>query len=96
MQAQTPKVVREKAQWCAALGVARATFYRHAAEAVPKPAQMELRDALQRLALAWPSYGYRRLTAALRRQGFKVNHKRVLRLMREDNLLCLAPGGASS
>jgi len=92
VQAQTPKVVREKAQWCAALGVARATFYRHAVETAPKPEEMELRDALQGLALAWPSYGYRRLTAALRRQGFKVNHKRVLRLMREDNLLCLRSG----
>jgi len=84
-----PQSNRETAHWCAALGVARATFYRHAAEAVPKPAQMELRDALQRLALAWPSYGYRRLRAALKRQGFKVKHQRVLAWMREDNLLCL-------
>ena len=53
---------------------------------------MELHDALQRLALAWPGYGYRRLTAALKRQGLIVNHKRVLRLMREDNLLCLRYG----
>lgn len=69
VQAQTPKVSGEKAHWCAALGVARATFYRQAVETAPKPEEMELRDALQRLALAWPSYGYRRLTAALRRQG---------------------------
>ncbi len=92
VQAQTPKVAGEKAHWCAVLGVARATFYRHAASSAPKPAEMELRDALQRLALAWPSYGYRRLTAALKRQDFHVNHKRVLRLMREDNLLCLRDG----
>ncbi len=92
VQTQTPQVTGEKAHWCAALGVARATFYRHAAEAAPKPEEMELRDALQRLALAWPSYGYRRLTAALTRQGFVVNHKRVLRLMRADNLLCLRCG----
>lgn len=39
--------------------------------------------------MEWPTYGYRRLTHALRRCGFAVNHKRVLRLMREDNLLCL-------
>jgi putative transposase len=50
---------------------------------------MELRNQLQRTALEWPAYGYRRITAELQRRGFDVNHKRVLRLMREDNLLCL-------
>lgn len=44
---------------------------------------------MQRIALAFPAYGYRRITAQLRREGVVVNHKRVLRLMREDNLLCL-------
>lgn len=92
VQAQTPQVTGEKAHWCAALGVARATFYRHAVETTFKPEEMQVRDALQRLALAWPSYGYRRLTAALFRQGLQINHKRVLRLMREDNLLCLRYG----
>lgn len=92
VQAQGQKASGEKAHLIATLGMARATFYRHATIAAPKPAEMELCDALQRLALAWPSYGYRRLTAALKRQGFVVNHKRVLRLMREDNLLCLRYG----
>lgn len=50
---------------------------------------MELRDAIQKLALKMPAYGYRRVTAALRAAGWVVNHKRVLRLMRADNLLCL-------
>ena len=50
---------------------------------------MELRDAIQRIALEWPSYGRPRITEELRRQGWTVNHKRVRRLMREDNLLCL-------
>ena len=50
---------------------------------------MELRDAMQKIALESPCYGYRRITAELQRGGFDVNHKRVLRLMREDNLLCL-------
>jgi putative transposase len=50
---------------------------------------MELRDAMQKLAVEMPAYGYRRITAALRRGGWVVNHKRVLRLMRADNLLCL-------
>lgn len=50
---------------------------------------MKLRDAIQKQALQMPAYGYRRITAALQRAGWEVNHKRVLRLMRADNLLCL-------
>ena len=50
---------------------------------------MDLRDAIQRIALAWPSYGRPRITAELRHRGWKVNPKRVYRLMREDNLLCV-------
>ena len=50
---------------------------------------MDLRDAIQRIALEWPSYGRPRITAELRRQGWTVNPKRVYRLMREDNLLCV-------
>ena len=50
---------------------------------------MELRDVIQKLAVEMPAYGYRRISAALRRAGWVVNHKRVLRLMRADNLLCL-------
>ena len=50
---------------------------------------MDLRDAIQRIALEWPSYGRPRITAELRRRGWTVNPKRVYRLMREDNLLCV-------
>ena len=50
---------------------------------------MELRSVVQKIALSQPSYGYRRVQAELRRRGHQVNHKRVRRLMREDNLLCL-------
>jgi len=50
---------------------------------------MELRDQIQKIALANPAYGYRRIGAELQRRGCVVNHKRVLRLMRQDNLLCL-------
>ena len=50
---------------------------------------MELRDEIQKLAVQMPAYGYRRITAGLQRAGWEVNHKRVLRLMRADNLLCL-------
>ena len=50
---------------------------------------MDLRDAIQRIALQWPSYGRPRITAELRRRGWTVNPKRVYRILREDNLLCV-------
>jgi transposase InsO family protein len=50
---------------------------------------MTLRNQIQHIALRWPAYGYRRVHAELVRQGWKVNHKRILRLMRSDNLLCV-------
>ena len=71
-------------------GVSRAGFYRFDPDRPPRPdADMDLRDAIQRIALEWPSYGRPRITAELRRQGWKVNPKRVRRLLREDNLLCV-------
>ncbi len=71
-------------------GVSRAGFYRFDQEAVARAdPDMDLRDAIQRIALEWPSYGRPRITAELRRQGWEVNPKRVQRLMREDNLLCV-------
>jgi putative transposase len=70
--------------------VSRAGFYRFATD---RPLQadrdMDLRDAIQRIALEWPAYGRPRITAELRRRGWKVNPKRVYRLLREDNLLCV-------
>ena len=70
--------------------VSRASFYRFEenAKGGPDP-DMDLRDAIQRIALEWPSYGRRRITAELRRRGWTVNPKRVYRLMCEDNLLCV-------
>ena len=54
--------------------------------------EMAVRDAIQHIALAHRRrYGYRRITAELRRRGLRVNHKRVARLMREDNLLAVQP-----
>ena len=50
---------------------------------------MDLREAMQRIALEFPSYGWPRMTKELQRRGWAVNHKRVYRLMCEDNLLCL-------
>ena len=68
----------------------RAGYYRWLTATEEPARDVELRDRIQRIALEWPPYGYRRITEELqKRQGQKVNHKRVLRLMREDNLLCL-------
>lgn len=74
---------------CALAGVGRAGYYRHWQASAPRQEEAGVRDAIQRLALAHPRYGYRRIAAQLRRDGLAVNRKRVLRLMREDNLLCL-------
>lgn len=74
---------------CRLAEVSRASFYRGWQASAPAREETALRDALQRLCLAHRSYGYRRITALLRREGWQVNHKRVLRLMREDNLLAL-------
>lgn len=74
---------------CAAVGLSRATLYRYRDCGKSVDPDITLRDQIQRIALEWPAYGYRRITAQLRRDGMVVNHKRVLRLMREDNLLCL-------
>jgi transposase InsO family protein len=70
--------------------VSRSGFYRFEGDAEAGPdLHMDLRDDIQRIALAWPSYGRPRITAELRRQGWTVNPKLVYRLMREDNLLCV-------
>jgi putative transposase len=74
---------------CHLAGVSRATYYRQWRDAAPRTEETSLRDVLQRLAIGHRHYGYRRLTALVRREGWAVNHKRVLRLMRTDNLLCL-------
>ena len=73
---------------CGAAQVSRAGYYRLVSQ-VTEDRDMELRSQIQKIALRMPSYGYRRVQAELRRRGRLVNHKRVLRLMREDNLLCL-------
>jgi putative transposase len=70
--------------------VSRASFYRFDENpASGSDADMDLRDAIQRIALEWPSYGRRRITRELHRRGWAANWKRVYRLMGEDNLLCV-------
>ena len=74
---------------CELARVSRAGFYRFSPSPAGPDADMQLCDALQRVALEFPSYGWPRVTAELQRRGWAVNHKRVYRLMSEDNLLCL-------
>jgi putative transposase len=74
---------------CVLAGVSRAGYYRHWRASAPREEEVGVRDAIQRAALANRRYGYRRIAAQLRREGLAVNRKRVLRLMRADNLLCL-------
>jgi putative transposase len=74
---------------CGLGGVSRAGYYRHFGPQRSAREDADLRDLIQRAALGHRHYGYRRIAEELRRQGLIVNAKRVLRLMRADNLLCL-------
>ena len=74
---------------CRLAEVSRAGFYRWRDAAPAEDRDLDLRDQIQRIALEWPCYGWRRVQAELRRRGWEANHKRVRRIMRQDNLLCL-------
>ena len=74
---------------CALAQVSRAGLYRFDPKPEAERGDPALRDELQRIALEFPCYGRPRITAELKRRGWEVNHKRVGRIMREDNLLCL-------
>lgn len=74
---------------CTTAGVSRAGFYRFSGAATAEDNDVDLRDEIQRIAVEMPSYGRRRITAELKRRGWAVNHKRVRRILQEDNLLCL-------
>jgi len=74
---------------CEVAGFSRAGYYRFLDPEKPAPADMDLRDEIQKIALEWPSYGSRRIKGELKDRGWDVNRKRVQRLMREDNLLCV-------
>jgi putative transposase len=75
---------------CGLTGFSRAGFYRFLDQEQPVAADMEVRDEIQKVALEWPSYGSRRIAKELKGRGWAVNRKRVQRIMREDNLLCVA------
>ena len=74
-------------------GVSRVDFYRRQEAKAPARADTQLRHAIHAIALEHRHYGHRPVTAQLRRDGFDVNRKRVLRLMGEDNLLALRKKG---
>jgi transposase InsO family protein len=69
--------------------VSRATFYRFDPDREPADEDLDLRDEIQRVALEFPCYGRPRITAELKRRGWDGGHRRVGRILREDNLLCL-------
>jgi putative transposase len=77
-------------QLCALLDVNRAWYYARPAAASGEDEEeaVRLRDVIERIVLAFPGYGYRRVAHALAREGWSVNHKRVLRVMGEESLLC--------
>lgn len=77
-------------RYCRLTGVSRAGFYRHWQEVEPNEEEVELRHQIQLLFIEHRGhYGVRRITRVLRNQGMAINHKRVERLMKEDNLLAV-------
>src|SRR5215211_3554181 len=89
-QEERPTAERSPTQLGEAVGLSRATIWRQLRQ--PRTSnedELELRSQIKTIALEMRAYGYRPITAELQRRGVKVNHKRVLRLLREDNLLCL-------
>lgn len=73
---------------CTLFGISRSGYYAYRGRNTDEEREVLLRDAIERLVLDFPGYGYRRVTRQLQRDGWNVNHKRVLRVMREESLLC--------
>ncbi len=73
---------------CELFGVSRSWYYDKPSAEQKVQRDVELRDAIERIVLEFPGYGYRRVTQQLHREECGVNHKRVLRVMREESLLC--------
>ena len=90
IHAQAQQQGFEIERMCALAGVSRAGYYRHWQASAPRQEETALRDEIQRLSLANRHHGYRVIAVLLRRAGWAVNHKRVQRIRREDNLLCVA------
>lgn len=96
VQREAPNQCRTLGPLCAAVGVSRATYYRQrqqtaALSAPGAAAEQQRRLQLKELALTMPSAGHRPLTAALQRCGLPTGRERVLRYLREADLLCHRP-----
>jgi transposase InsO family protein len=91
MQFETPLQGSLSVERMCQLGqVSRAGFYRYLQARAPIEERMTVRSAIQEIALQHRlRYGYRRITVELRQRGMNVNHKRVARMMRNDNLLTI-------
>jgi len=75
------------ASCCRLFNVSRSNYYRFQ-NRPPKEEETELRDEIEKIILEFPGYGYRRVTKALQNNGYGINHKKVLRIMRQNSLLC--------
>lgn len=78
-------------QSCQALEVSRSGYYKWRTQpeiALADSEDLDLKNQIREIAMEFAGYGYRRMTAELQNRGFEVNRKRILRLMRQDNLLC--------
>lgn len=73
---------------CRLLQANRSWYYQRPPEAERPEDEVLVREAIEQLILEFPGYGYRRVTRALQRAGWQINHKRVLRIMRDELLLC--------
>lgn len=87
-ETRTQSPVLSVSRLCALLGVSRSWYYARANEPTQQERDIALREMIEQIVLAFPGYGYRRVTKALQREGRTVNHKRVVRVMREESLLC--------
>lgn len=89
LEEEHPQKMMPLASLCELFGVSRSWYYERCVNG-PEEAEHDvaLRDAIERVVLEFPGYGYRRVTKALHRDGWGINHKKVLRVMREESLLC--------
>jgi transposase InsO family protein len=71
---------------CELIGLSRSWYYQRPTH--PPPEDLALQDEIEQIVVTCPGYGYRRVTRELDRRGRRVNHKRVLRIMREQSWLC--------
>ena len=91
-EAQSENLLLPTYHSCLTLDVSRSGYYEWLKRSEKIPAEnsesSDLIDHIQEIALEFPYYGYRRITAEFQNRGYAVNHKRVLRLMGQEKLLC--------